>query len=339
MTRHSNFPLNILQRNWSFVAKPPDDEEEAEAKIEWCPVTACNDMDLLPAKKAKVALHFHFISRPHECDFLMFACTCPWMALDWRSFDRQFEPYPARLRWRPRGVAWDAVPESMVKWLNAPGPAAAKPAIHHTEAASDESDDEDESVESADGADPGKVMFTHITPPFSLPSSLSVGHCCARTQTHYCPVACCGMRMQAPSFTVTSTIYVHAFLTLVCLSRALRLTRPSHRLPRPSRSLTRLTRLFSYLTSPGRTLPRHQGREGLCHNQLSVGLSSHWTLYPLLLRNLRYSNTWLVCPSVPYLTRYSGDCHSHVNGAPQQPSEYPRKNEVCYPSIAIFDFF
>ncbi len=33
-------------------------------------------------------------------------------------------------------------------------------------------------------------------------------------------------------------------------------------------------------------------------------------LYPLLLRNLRFSNTWLVCPSVPYLTKYSGDCHS-----------------------------
>ncbi len=48
--------------------------------------------------------------------------------------------------------------------VHAPGHAAAKPAIQHTEAASDESDDEDESVESADGADPGKVMFTHITP-------------------------------------------------------------------------------------------------------------------------------------------------------------------------------
>ncbi len=56
--------------------------------------------------------------------------------------------------------------------VHAPGPAAAKPAIQHTEAASDESDDEDESVESADGADPGKVMFTHITPPLSLSSSL-----------------------------------------------------------------------------------------------------------------------------------------------------------------------
>jgi hypothetical protein len=48
--------------------------------------------------------------------------------------------------------------------VHAPGHATAKPAIQDTEAACDELDDEDESVESADGADPGKVMFTHITP-------------------------------------------------------------------------------------------------------------------------------------------------------------------------------
>ncbi len=47
--------------------------------------------------------------------------------------------------------------------------ASAKPAIQHTEAASEESDDEDES---ADGADPGKVMFTHINAPLSLFLSL-----------------------------------------------------------------------------------------------------------------------------------------------------------------------
>ncbi len=53
----------------------------------------------------------------------------------------------------------------------ASGYVATKPAIHQPEAASDESDDEDESVKSADGADPGKVMFTHLT-PLSLHSSL-----------------------------------------------------------------------------------------------------------------------------------------------------------------------
>jgi hypothetical protein len=126
-------------------------------------------------------------------------------------------------------------------------------------------------------------------------------------QKPYCPVACCGMRMQAPPITVKYTIYVHAILTLACLCRAPRLTRPSHRLQRPSLSLPRLKRLFSYLTSPGSPLSRHQGREGLRRNQLSVGLPSHWTMYPLLLRNLRYSNTWLVCTSVLCLTRYSGD--------------------------------
>ncbi len=52
-------------------------------------------------------------------------------------------------------------------------------------------------------------------------------------------------------------------------------------------------------------------RKGLCRNQLSVGLLSHWSWQPLVLRNcLRYSNTWLVCTSVPCLTRYSGDFHS-----------------------------
>jgi len=163
-------------------------------------------------------------------------------------------------------------------------------------------------IDGADDADPGKVMAKHITPPLSLP--LSVGHCGVRMQTLYCPVACCGMRMQAPPITVKSTIYVHAILPLACVCRALRLTRPSPSLPRPSLSLPRPTRPFSCLTSPSRPLPRHGGREGLRRNQLSVGLPNHWTLCPLLLRNLRYSNIWLVCTSVPCLTRYSGDCHS-----------------------------
>jgi hypothetical protein len=129
-------------------------------------------------------------------------------------------------------------------------------------------------------------------------------------QTHYCPVACCGMRMQAASFTVESNIYVHAILTLTCLCRALRLTRPCHRLPRPSRSLPSLTRLFSYLTSPDRPLPRHRGREGLRPNQPSVGLPSHWNLYPLLLRKPEVFKHMVSVPSVPCLTRCSGDCQS-----------------------------
>jgi hypothetical protein len=57
-------------------APEQEDEEEAEAKLEWCPVTACDDMDLLPAQKAKVALHLHFIYLPVVIDFLMFAWTC-----------------------------------------------------------------------------------------------------------------------------------------------------------------------------------------------------------------------------------------------------------------------
>ncbi len=42
------------------------------------------------------------------------------MASDWQSFDRQFEPYPARLLWRPRGVAYDAIPESMQEYISPP---------------------------------------------------------------------------------------------------------------------------------------------------------------------------------------------------------------------------
>ncbi len=32
-------------------------------------------------------------------------------------------------------------------------------------------------------------------------------------------------------------------------------------------------------------------------------------------------------------------CLYNVNGAPRQPSKYPRKNRVCYPFLAIFHFF
>jgi hypothetical protein len=61
-------------------ASEQEDEEEAEAKLEWCPVTACYDMDLLPTQKAKVALHLHFMYRPVVIDFLMFAWTCTCQA-------------------------------------------------------------------------------------------------------------------------------------------------------------------------------------------------------------------------------------------------------------------
>jgi hypothetical protein len=55
-------------------------EQEDEEQVEWCPVTACDDMDLLPAKNAQVALHLHFIYLPVVVDFLMFAWTCPFQA-------------------------------------------------------------------------------------------------------------------------------------------------------------------------------------------------------------------------------------------------------------------
>ncbi len=33
------------------------------------------------------------------------------MAAGWLSLDASSNPISARIRWRPRGVAWDAVPE------------------------------------------------------------------------------------------------------------------------------------------------------------------------------------------------------------------------------------
>jgi hypothetical protein len=79
--KHSSKKLELrgkTARRSGAWAPEQEDEEEAEAKLEWCPVTACDDMDLLPAKKAKIALHLHFISRPHVFDFRMFAWNCPW---------------------------------------------------------------------------------------------------------------------------------------------------------------------------------------------------------------------------------------------------------------------
>ncbi len=69
--KHSSKKLELrgkTARRPSAWAPEQEDEEEAEAKLEWCPVTACNDMELLPAaKKAKAVF-----------DFLMFACYCLW---------------------------------------------------------------------------------------------------------------------------------------------------------------------------------------------------------------------------------------------------------------------
>ncbi len=48
----------------------PEDEDEEEAvqgtKLHWCPVTPCDDMDLVPAQKAKVlvGMHLHGVSLP-----------------------------------------------------------------------------------------------------------------------------------------------------------------------------------------------------------------------------------------------------------------------------------
>jgi hypothetical protein len=59
--------------------------------------------------------------------------------------------------------------------------------------------------------------------------------------------------------------------------------------------------------SPQSQSQRHRG---VCRNQLSIGQSSHCSLYPLQLRNLRYTHTLLVCTSVQCLTRHAGHFHS-----------------------------
>jgi hypothetical protein len=40
------------------------------------------------------------------------------MASGWQSFDCQFEPYLRAFMRRPCGVAWDAVPEPMVEYID-----------------------------------------------------------------------------------------------------------------------------------------------------------------------------------------------------------------------------
>ncbi len=39
------------------------------------------------------------------------------MVSGWQSFDRQIKPYPERLWLRPCGVAWEAVPEPKVEYI------------------------------------------------------------------------------------------------------------------------------------------------------------------------------------------------------------------------------
>jgi hypothetical protein len=175
-------------------------------------------------------------------------------------------------------------------------------------------------------------MSTHITPPLSpflslphLPCS-SVVHCWVRLQAHCGPVACCGMRLQAPSITVKCPIYVHIILTLVCLCKALRLTRLTCRLRRPSHRLPRLTRSSRRLISPTSPFPSHLGTEVLCCNQLSVGQCS---FYPLQLSNLRYTHThgwcapkclaWLVMQDTS--TRTSTSCERQL--LPKAPLKKP----------------
>jgi len=64
---------------------------------------------------------------------------------------------------------------------------------------------------------------------------------------------------------------------------------------RPSRPLTSRTWRFNHLPSPFSPLPRPDQEEGLCHNQLRVGLPGHWNSYPLLLHSQRYTCSCLVC--------------------------------------------
>ncbi len=44
-------------------------------------------------------------------------CGLVVKASDWQPFDREFETY-LRLRRRPRDVAWNAVPESIIEYID-----------------------------------------------------------------------------------------------------------------------------------------------------------------------------------------------------------------------------
>jgi hypothetical protein len=83
-SKHSSKKLELrgkTARRPSAWAQEQEDEEEAEAnlaKLEWCPVTACDDMELRPLpKKSKVDLHFHYIWQ-HELNSLLLACWLIW---------------------------------------------------------------------------------------------------------------------------------------------------------------------------------------------------------------------------------------------------------------------
>ncbi len=154
-------------------------------------------------------------------------------------------------------------------------------------------------------------------------------------QTYYCPVACCGMRMQASSITVKSTIYVHAILTLACLCRALRLTRPSHRLPRQ-------TRLCSYLTSPPKAprTRRASSQPAQRRTPKPLDFVSTSASQPEVFKHMVGVHLCAVPDSlIRGLPLAQAPRVYNVNGAPRQPSKYPRKNKVCCPSLAIFQFF
>jgi hypothetical protein len=54
--KHSSKKLELCgktARHSGAWAPEQEEEEEAEAKLECCPVTACDDMDLLPAKRLR----------------------------------------------------------------------------------------------------------------------------------------------------------------------------------------------------------------------------------------------------------------------------------------------
>ncbi len=140
---------------------------------------------------------------------------------------------------------------------------------------SEDSNNEIESVESTNGADPGKVMTMHITTPVSPFLSFCWTLRCPYADTL---LSCCVLRYANAGSTNHSQL--HHLCT--CNSDP---------------------RVLVQGSEADETVPPSA-------ETFSRSAKTDKTLYPLLLPNLRYSNTWLVCPSVPYLTKYSEDCHS-----------------------------
>ncbi len=177
---------------------------------------------------------------------------------------------------------------------------------------SEDLEDEIESVELTEGADPCKVLVIakHITPLESLRLSVELGT--LRCQYAETPLSCCVLRYANAGFINHSCIH-HLCTCNFDPGVLVQGAEADETLPPSAETFSqsdKTDKTVQQSDKPGPPSPKAPRTRRLRRNQLSVRLPSHWGWYPLLLRNLRYSNTWFVCTSAQCLTPYSGDCHS-----------------------------